>query len=119
MKTMSVSERLTAAKSARQSMLSKFQQRPGNDDPAVAARREAREAVSAARETRLAEREATRIAEEARTSAERERQAAATAASEAAEAEQAELEKATREADREVQLKAARDARYAARKARK
>jgi Family of unknown function (DUF6481) len=119
MKDTSFSERLSAAKSARQAMVSRFLQRPGPDDPTVAERRAARMAVSAARELRLAEREAAQIVEETRLAAERAKQAAAAAAAEVAEREHAAAEKATGEAARELMLKAARDARYAARKARK
>jgi hypothetical protein len=119
MKNSSLADRLSAAKSARQATISKYLQRPGHDDPAVAARRAAREAVSAAREVRVAEREAARVAEETRRAVEREKQAADAAAVRVAEAERAAADNAASAADRELKLKAARDARYAARKARK
>ncbi len=115
MKQKDISERLRAARDAKQAMAAKFRQRPGSDDPAVAERRAARAAVSAARDARLAERKAQRLAENARVAAERE----------ALEAEQAEQEKrataeqAVNDARLESERKAARDARYAARKARK
>ena len=126
MKDVNFGERLNAAKNAKRAMTAKFHQRPSPDDPAVAERRAARAALSAAREARLAEREATRVA----VAADRERQAAEAAANEAAAAERAAAteaaeavraaaEKAASDADRELKLKAARDARYAARKARK
>jgi Family of unknown function (DUF6481) len=109
------SERLSTAAEARKAMLDKFRARPTADDPAVVARQEARQAISDARQARTAEKEAARRAEEAREAAER-------SAREAAEQEQrlreaAEL--AEREAALETERKAARDARYAARKARK
>ena len=119
MKNSSLSDRLSAAKSARQATISKFLKRPGLDDPAVAARQAARAAVSAARQVRLAEREAARVAEATQLAAEREKQAAGAAAIQAAEVERAAADKAASDADRELKLKAARDARYSARKARK
>jgi len=90
-------ERLSAAADARRAALERFRARPGPDDPAVVARRAARQAVSEAREARAAEREAAREAEAARRTAER----------------------ADRDAALEAERKAARDARYAARKARR
>jgi hypothetical protein len=50
---------------AKKGMLEKFRARPGPDDPAVAARRAARETVQAARIDRAVKREATRQAHEA------------------------------------------------------
>jgi len=115
MKQKDFSERLSAAKDAKQAMAAKFRQRPGPDDPAVAERRAIRAAVSAARDVRIAERHAQRLAENARIAAEREAIAA-----ERAEQEQREAaEKAADEVRAEAERKAARDARYAARKARK
>ena len=119
------SERLSTGAEAKKAMLERVRAKPGPDDPAIAERRAAREAIIVAREARMAERKAAReaeMAEEAAREAERARQAA----------EQAELE-ATREAERKRQTaaqavddvalaaerKAARDARYAARKARR
>ena len=75
--------------------------------------------MSAARQVRLAEREAARVAEATQLAAEREKQAAGAAAIQAAEVERAAADKAASDADRELKLKAARDARYSARKARK
>ncbi|MFH6783221.1 MULTISPECIES: DUF6481 family protein [Methylobacterium] len=114
-------DRLGSAAAARQAMLGRFQARDTTNDPALLARRAEREAVAAARTVRLAEREAERAAQEAvrlaresEAKAEQARQdeiAAAEATERAAEAVQA---AETRLADQ----KAARDARYAARKAR-
>ena len=115
MKHKDFGERLSASKSAKEAMAAKFFQRPGYDDPAVVERREARAAVSAARDVRLAEREAEHRATNERMAAERE----ALATEQAAHAKQAAAEKQESEAKLEIERKAARDARYAARKARK
>src|SRR5688572_13960501 len=87
------SDRLSTAESARKAMLERVRAKPGADDPAVAERKVARQAVSAAREARLAEREATKIAEEARETAERE-------AREATEQEQRLAQEANEAAER-------------------
>lgn len=110
MKPVNFNERLSAAKDAKQALLSKFRQRPGLDDPAVAERRAARAAVSAARD----ERETKRLADNLRIAAERE----ALATEQAAQAQRAAAEKEANAAKLENERKAARDARYAARKAR-
>jgi hypothetical protein len=115
MKHQDLGERLNAAKNAKQAMADKFRQRPGHDDPAVAERRAARASVSAARDARAAEREAKRLADDARMAAEREARAAEQAEQNARMA----TEKAADDARLELERKAARDARYAARKARK
>ncbi len=96
-------------------MMAKFRQRPGPDDPAVSERRLARAAVSAAREGRLADRETKRLAEEAELATVREAQAA----DQVAQERRAAVEKEANDAKLETERKAARDARYAARKARK
>lgn len=114
-KEASFNERRDAAAKAKQEALQRFRARPGADDPAVVEQRAARQAVVAAREARIAERTAAKLAAQAREAAEkaereaRERQEAA---------EQAERDAAAKIA-LEAQQKAARDARYAARKARK
>ena len=64
-------DRLSTAENARKAMLERVRAKPGADDPAVAERRAARQAISTAREARLAEREATKMAERAREAAER------------------------------------------------
>jgi Family of unknown function (DUF6481) len=104
------SERLSTAAKARQASLEKFRARPRADDPAVAEQQAVRLATSQARDAR----KAARTAEIARLQAEATRQAAEEVDRKAtAEAEQA-AQEVTLEADR----KGARDARYAARKAR-
>jgi hypothetical protein len=115
MKHQDLGERLNAARNARDAMAAKFRQRPGSDDPAAAERRAARAAVSAARETRMAERKAARLAEEARIAAERE----ADAAERVEQAKRMAAEKEADDARLEAERKASRDARYAARKARR
>src|SRR5207248_6534814 len=94
--------------------------------PAAVERRMAREAVGVAREARIAERKATKLANEARqTAALALAQAAEAAAREVAlkaeqEARDAEFaERTAREAAVAAEQQSARDARYAARKARK
>lgn len=115
MKQKDFGDRLDAARDAKQAMAAKFRQRPGPDDPAVAERRAARAAVSAARDARIAEREAQRVAEGARVTAERE----ALVAEQAEQEKRAASEKVENDVKLEAERKAARDARYAARKARK
>ena len=103
-KEKSFGERLSASGDAKKAALAKFLARPAADDPAVAARRAERETLNAAREVRLAERAAERAAEEARQLAEQTVRAA---------------EKVIADAALEAKQKATRDARYAARKARR
>ncbi len=103
-------ERLQKAAEARQAML-KRAQKPAADDPTVLQRTAERQAIVAAREARN---EAKALAAQERVARE-----------EAEKAEQEEIRKlkAREEADRAVaeqaEQKAARDARYAARKKRK
>ena len=117
-----ISESRATAANARKAMVERFRARPAEDDPAVLERKAARLTVSQAREARIAAREAERRADAERQAAEqkvREAEAARMAV------EQAEREAVERraEGDRAVDLlaeqKAARDARYAARKARR
>jgi hypothetical protein len=115
MKDKDFGERLSAAKNAKQEMAAKFLRRPGLDDPAVVERRAARAALSAARDARLAARKIEREIDDARRAAEFKAQATAAAD----EHERAAAEKAENDAKLEAERKAARDARYAARKARK
>jgi hypothetical protein len=107
------SDRLGSSSAAKKAALDRF--RAKAEDPAVAELRAARAAAAAERELRAAERaEARRI--------EQERQAAQKAADEIAARAEREARQ-IREADEmlvlEAQRKAERDARYAARKARK
>ncbi|WP_229682600.1 DUF6481 family protein [Siccirubricoccus deserti] len=121
--------RLTTAANAKKALLERFRSRPGPDDPEVIARREERLAVAAAREIRMAEQRAARQAAAAREAAERaalaaeaEARAKAEAARLAEEAERAmgvEADKKARALALAAEQKALRDARYAARKARR
>jgi hypothetical protein len=107
----SFADRQKAAQQARQNILTKFRSQPGVDDPAVAQRRAEREAQAAERAKAKLAREAEK-AEQKRRDAEAAEQAAAHLAREKEEA-------AAREVALEAERKAARDARYAARKKRK
>lgn len=118
MKDKRFDERLSASRDARQAMAAKFLQRPAVDDPAVLARQAERAAISAAREARNAEREIKRLEDE-KLEAQRQIELKAQAAAQAVLEEQSAAEKALEEERLEVERKAARDARYAARKARK
>ncbi len=114
-KSPTFSERLGTSTSARKAALERFRARPAPDDPAVVEQRAARQAVAAARELRAAERSQTRQAEEARQAAE----LAAREQAERAEREARQLREADEQIALEAERKAARDNRYAARKARK
>jgi Family of unknown function (DUF6481) len=107
-------DRLSAASEARQAALERFRARPSADDPTVAKRREERAAIAAAREIRDAER---RAAKETEAIARAEREAVEKVEREARERREA-IEKVIRDASEAAERKAARDARYAARKAR-
>ena len=104
-------DRLSAAAAAKQALLERFRSRPSADDPAVIAQQAALKAVADAREARAAERKAAKDAEAARLAAEQ----AARKTQEQIAAAEAKARAAALEAER----KAARGARYAARKARK
>jgi hypothetical protein len=104
-------DRLSAAAAAKQALLERFRARPSADDPAVIAQQAALKAIADARDARAAERKAAKDAEAARVAAE---QAAKRAADQAAA-----IEAKARAAAVEIERKAARDAKYAARKARK
>jgi len=114
MKDKNFGERLSASNKAKQAMTTKFLQRPSPDDPTVVEQRAARLALSEAREARRAEREASRLAEDSRIAAERSAHEAAVTEQD----ERAAAERAAHEATLKIQNKVARDARYAARKAR-
>ena len=121
-------DRLTTSANAKTALLERFRARPGPDDPAVLERQNAQKAIADAREARKAERRAAQEAEAARIRAEQEaaaaaareaaRELAAQQAREAAEAAALEAEQSTRKLSLAAQQKMARDARYAARKAR-
>jgi hypothetical protein len=104
-------DRLSAAAAAKQALLERFRARPSADDPAEIARQAALQAISDARDVRAAERKAAKEAEAARVAAE----LAARRVQDQIAAAEAKVRAAAAEAER----KAARDARYAARKARK
>lgn len=112
------SDRLRVAAAAKKAALERFYARPGPDDPAVREQQAARKAISDARETRIAERKATREAETERQAAEHAAKAAEQAAREAEE-RRAAADAAAQAMALEADRKAARDARYAARKARR
>ncbi|WP_342108767.1 DUF6481 family protein [Methylobacterium sp. SI9] len=107
-------DRLEATAKARQATLARFRARPAADDPAVLARKASRLAVIQAREVRSTEREAVRLAAQAQHAAE----VLAAEADAAAERVRQAAEKAERQAALVAEQKAARDARFAARKAR-
>jgi hypothetical protein len=117
-KNASFGERKIAAEAAKKAKLEKFRALTVQINEGAAERQTARQAILAARDVRAAEREAAKQAAEART-------AEARAAREMdLIAQQAEREaRAAEQAERDIALaaesKAARDARYAARKARK
>src|SRR5258708_18874671 len=109
--------RQSAAAAAKQAMLQKF--RAASEDPEVARRHAARVAMNEARLVRMAEREAAKLAREAEL-AEQAARAAELAVQAQREAEEAEALLAAPSAQLAILLeadqKAARDARYAARK---
>ncbi|MCJ2087411.1 DUF6481 family protein [Methylobacterium sp. E-005] len=113
-KTNQIVDRLEATAKARQATLARFRARPAADDPVILARQAARQAVVQARDVRATEREVARLAAEADCAS------AAFAAKERAKAEIARqiAQKAARQTDLAAEQKAARDARFAARKAR-
>ena len=107
-------DRLQEAAEARKTALERFKSRPAADDPEVIRRREERLRIAKAREEREAVRKAQKEAEAA---ARAEREAAERVEREARERREA-IEKVIRDAAAAAERKAARDARYAARKAR-
>ncbi len=121
-------DRLATAAAAKQALLEKAKAKA--NDPELLKKQAERAAIAAAREARENERREAKRAEEARIAAEREaariaaeEAAAAAAAEAAAAAAAAEAERAARRKLKpvltEAEQKAARDARYAARKARR
>jgi hypothetical protein len=111
-------DRAAAAAAAKQALIEKFKAKPASDDPAVLARQAERRAVAEARDVRAAERKVVKEAEAARKLAENQERLAELARQ--AEAEAARLaEQARRDEEIKAQRKAERDARYAARKARR
>lgn len=117
-KNTGLNDRLATAAAAKRAMLERFKAQPGSDDPATQARQAALKAVSDARDVRRADRKAAQEAEAARQAAVRATIAAEEAAREVEEQRLA-AEAAARQVALEAERKAARDARYAARKARR
>ena len=111
-------DRLKAASEAKRNLLERFRAQPGPDDPAVQQRQAERKAIAEAREARIAERKAAREAEAARKAEEEAARKAEEAAREAAAAAE-KIAEAARARALLAEQKAARDARYAARKARR
>jgi hypothetical protein len=114
-KVPSLSERLQASTTAKNAALERFRSLPASNDPSVVEKRAARHAVAAARQLRAEERRAKALEDE---------EAAKAADIAARELEAREREaRQQREGEEQVALeaerKAARDSRYAARKARK
>jgi Family of unknown function (DUF6481) len=113
-------QRQNTAAIAKQAMLQKF--RAASEDPEVIRRHAARVAMNEARLVRIAEREVAKRAREAELAEEAARELEI-AAQARREAEEAEARLAAERAEQEILLKAeqkaARDARYAARKAAK
>ena len=114
-------DRRQDAAEAKKKLLEKFKKAPKADDPEMIAKRAEREAIAKAREERRAERERLKIEEQERKAAE------AAAAAEAAHAlanaeaiarEAEEKERIARAVADAAEMKAKRDERYAARKAR-
>ncbi len=104
-------DRQKAAQEARRNLLNKFKSQPAPDDPAVLQRRAEREAIAARRDEARQARE-TAQAEQKR----RDEEAAAAEAIRLAREKEEEVE---RLAALELEQKAKRDARYAARKKKK
>ena len=107
----SFADRQKTAQQARQNILNKFRAKPGHDDPLVQQRQAEREAQAADRAKAKLARDAAKAEKKVR-DAEAAVQAAAQFAREKEEA-------AAKEVALEAERKAARDARYAARKKRK
>jgi len=111
-------DRAAAAAAAKQALIEKFKTKPAADDPAVLARQAERLAIAEARDIRTAERRVAKEAEAARKLAEdQERQADLARQAEAEAVRKAEA--ARRDEEIKAERKAERDAKYAARKARK
>ncbi|MCX7364101.1 MAG: DUF6481 family protein [Alphaproteobacteria bacterium] len=108
-------DRLETAAKAKQALLAKAKAKNPANDPEFAARQEARAAAAYAREEREASRQIAKLAEREKEAAERDAEKAKQVTLEAERAGRVTRQQAESMAER----KAARDARYAARKARK
>jgi Family of unknown function (DUF6481) len=115
------SDRLETAAKAKQALLEKARQKDPTNDPEFAARQAARVEAAKVRDARETEKREAKAAEQARVKAEREAEAARKAAEAEAEAERIRAGKrpVSKPALSATEQKAIRDARYAARKARK
>ena len=121
-KEKSLADRMSEAAKAKQAQLERARAKSPANDPGFAARQEERRKVAEAREIRAAEREKEKLAAKLRDAEQRIRDEAARLEAEKLEAVRREAEAAERkirEAALEIERKAARDARYAARKNRK
>ena len=112
-KETSFADRLSTAASAKKAAVERFRAKSLTNDPALAERLAAGQAISIARDARAAERKAARLASDAAAKAAR---AAALEIEQAARATEIETQ-AARDAALQAERKEARDARYAARKA--
>ena len=113
-KDLGFNERRNSAADAKRALLEKYRAQPRADDPTVVEQRAARQALVAAREARNAERKAAKEIEAKRLAEEK---AIREATQKKEQAERAVAEEAAR-IELLAQQKVARDARYAARKAR-
>jgi len=113
----SMRDRMDAQAKAKRALLEKARALAPENDPNFAARQAERLAIAEARKKREAEREAAKQAEIERRAQEKAAAEAAKIEAQKAEEEAKEAER-LREIAREAERKAARDARYAARKAR-
>lgn len=111
-------DRATAAAEARKKLAERFKLQPKPDDPRVLQLAAERKAIAEARELRMAERARQKAEEEAQ-KAEEARLRAIEEARAAEEARKQAIEDRARQLQAAAEQKAARDARYAARKARK
>ena len=111
-------DRATAAAEARKKLAEKFKAMPKPDDPRLQQLAAERKAIAEAREARMAERAVAKAEEEAR-KAEEAKLRAVEEARAAEEARKRAIEERAKQLQIAAEQKAARDARYAARKARK
>ncbi len=111
-------DRASAAAEARKKLAERFKAAPKPDDPRVLALAAERKAIAEARELRQAERARAKAEEEVR-KAEEARLRAIEEARAAEEARKRAIEERAKQLQVAAEQKAARDARYAARKAKK
>ena len=111
-------DRASASAEAKQAMLAKFQSRPSLEDPDVQKRMAERRAIAEARDLRTAERDKLKAEAAARVAAEKETLRLAELAARE-EQEKAKVAQFASLEELKAKQKAARDARYAARKQRR